>query len=139
MLKKLLIFFICTCFTGTIFVGNSFSDDTGPAEIQLTSEGSSKKPPAVFPHKQHQDSLTCGECHHDIEDGKQVPYTEGQKIQKCVTCHNSEVLPGKKRGKNKLDSFKGAAHENCLKCHKDVAKKDPAKKNLKSCKNCHQK
>lgn len=139
MSSKPLIFFICAFFLVCFCAGQTIASDTGPAEMRLTSEGKSKKPPAVFPHKAHQDHITCSECHHDIKDGKQVPYKEGQEIKKCVSCHNKEVLPGIKKGKNKLDTFKGAAHENCVTCHKSVAKQDPDKKKLKSCKNCHQK
>ena len=121
------------------FANYGFSSDSGPSDLKLTSSTSSKKPPAIFPHKKHQETLKCSECHHDIKDGKQAPYTEGMEIKKCESCHNPELLAGKKIGKNKLDSFKGAAHENCLGCHKDVAKKDESKKQLKSCKTCHKK
>jgi len=117
----------------------ALSSDPGPENITLKSSDSSKKDPAVFPHKIHQDSLTCGECHHGMVDGKQAAYTEGMEIQKCESCHNSEVLGGKKEGKYELDNFKGAGHGNCLECHKTVAKEDSSKKKLKSCGTCHQK
>ncbi len=140
MLKRFLIFSLTALFLFCGFATQGFSSNTGPEEMKLTSTvDKSKKPPAVFPHKKHQDTLKCAECHHSIKDGKQVPYTEGMEIKKCESCHNSDVLAGKKIGKNKLDTFKGAAHQNCLKCHKEVAKKDASKKALKSCKNCHQK
>ncbi len=138
MLHRTLIFFTAL-FVVCGLVGYSLAANTGPAEMKLTSTDSTKNPPVVFPHKKHQDTLKCGECHHDIKDGKQAPYSEGQEIKKCESCHNAQVLAGKERGKNKLDAFKGAAHENCLGCHEEVAKNDPAKKELKSCKNCHQK
>lgn len=111
--------------------------DNGPAEITLETTGSAKPKPAFFPHAAHQASIACAECHHGMADGQKVPYTEGMEIGKCESCHNSEVLAGKTAGKDKLDTFKGAGHANCLTCHKDVAAKDEAKKDLKSCKTCH--
>jgi len=113
------------------------SSDPGPEDIILKSSDSSKKPPSVFPHIKHQESITCGECHHAMVDGEKAPYTEGMAIQTCESCHNPDVLGGKTEGKYKLDTFKGAAHANCLECHKKLAKEDASKKKLKSCKTCH--
>ncbi len=117
----------------------ALSIDAGPENITLKSSDSSKKDPVIFPHQQHQASLSCGECHHTMVDGKQSPYTEGMEIKNCESCHNSEVLGGKKEGKYELDNFKGAGHGNCLECHKKIAKDDSSKKKLKSCASCHQK
>lgn len=113
--------------------------DAGPEEITLQVTDSKKPKPAFFPHKAHQEAYSCAECHHGMEDGKQVAYAEGQAIQKCEECHNADVLAGKTAGKEKLDTFKGAAHANCLACHKEEAKKDEAKKDLKKCSTCHKK
>lgn len=113
----------------------SIASDAGPAEI--TMEG--KKKSAVFPHKKHQDALSCAECHHSMADGKQVAYVEGQEIKKCADCHNKDVLGGKKLGKLKLDTIKGAGHGNCLACHKETAKAKPELKALKKCSTCHPK
>jgi len=140
MLKKFIACSVVSVFV--LFGAASFSfaaDDAGPADITIVCEKSKKPKPAQFPHKAHQDKIKCGECHHGMADGKQVPYAEGMKIQKCDACHNAETLAGKKSGKLKLDTIKGAGHGNCLACHKDAAKKDPAKKALKSCKTCHPK
>ena len=138
MLKKIVA---CSFVALFALVGSvsCFAADPGPADI--TIEGDAKKPkPAVFPHKAHQDKLSCGDCHHGMDaDGKQVPYTDGQEIGKCVDCHNTEKLAGKTKGKLKLDTFKGAAHGNCLECHKAIAKKDESKKALKKCSTCHKK
>ncbi len=140
MLKKIVACSVVSIFMLVGGVVLSFaSDDVGPAEITMVGSKSAKPKPAQFPHKKHQESLKCGECHHGMADGKQVPYVEGQKIQKCESCHNKEILAGKKKGKLKLDTIKGAGHGNCLSCHKDVAKKDKSKKKLKSCKTCHPK
>jgi len=94
-------------------VGVSTANDTGTADMVLkTAEG---KKPATFPHEKHQkmEGMTCGNCHHiKGADGKQAAYVDGQAIQKCVTCHNADMA------NEKLNSFKGAAHDNCKGCHK---------------------
>lgn len=137
MVKKALITVAAAAFIFSGIASLSYAGDTGPEEITLVTAKSEKPKPAVFPHKAHQATLKCAECHHGMADGKQVPYTEGQEIKKCESCHNSEVLAGKTAGKEKLDTFKGAAHTNCVGCHKEVAAKDESKKALKSCKTCH--
>jgi len=83
----------------------------------------------------------CTDCHHGAKDGKQVPYTEGMEIGKCESCHNEKVLAGKTKGPLKLDTLKGAGHGNCLECHKEMVKKDPAMKDKKldKCTSCHAK
>jgi hypothetical protein len=142
MLKKI---FGCSVVALFVFYGAasviSAAVDTGPAEITIVSSTSKKPKPAVFPHKKHQDTLKCAECHHSNTDGKQVAYKEGQKIEKCESCHNKDVLAGKTKGKLKLDTIKGAGPGNCLECHKAMAKKDPALKERKidKCKACHPK
>lgn len=111
----------------------------GPAEITLGEGG---KKPAVFPHKMHQDAFQCADCHHGMAaDGSQVPYAEGQEIKKCESCHNATVLAGKMKDKLALDTLKGAGHGNCLECHKEKAKEDPAlkAKNIDKCAACHPK
>jgi nitrate/TMAO reductase-like tetraheme cytochrome c subunit len=139
MIKKLLITAAAGAFVLCGIASQSYATDMGPEEITLETTGSSKPKPAFFPHKAHQDVLTCADCHHGMADGKQVPYTDGQEVGKCQSCHNEEVLPGKTAGKEKLDTFKGAGHANCLECHKEIAKKDEAKKDLKKCNTCHKK
>ncbi|MDJ0622028.1 MAG: cytochrome c3 family protein [Desulfocapsaceae bacterium] len=132
--------FVCAlCVVGLIFAFSSQALTTGtaPENMELTSSQSSKKPPAVFPHKFHAEAYECGECHHGMADGKATPYVEGMEIKSCESCHNPDVLGGKTKGKYKLDTYKGAAHANCIECHKEIAKEDPSKKKLKSCKICH--
>ena len=139
MVKKVLVTVAAAAFVFSGIAGYAFAADVGPAEITLESTGSDKPKPAFFPHKAHQDTLTCADCHHGMQDGKQVPYTEGMEIGKCESCHNSDVLAGKTKGKEKLDTFKGAGHANCVECHKEVAAKDETKKDLKKCTTCHKK
>lgn len=127
MSKKSVIFaavfaFVCSV-TIAGGVGTAVASDTGPAELILNKDG---KKPARFPHRKHQEMLKdCGICHHSEDDGKQVPYKEGMKIQKCETCHNDTMA------NKKLDSFKKAAHERCKGCHKAKGK-GPTK-----CSGCH--
>ncbi|MGB3212695.1 MAG: cytochrome c3 family protein [Desulforhopalus sp.] len=142
MLKKVFVCSVVSMFViGGAVITSLATSDPGPAEITIESSKSAKPKPAVFPHKKHQDAFECGECHHGMVDGKQVPYTEGQEIQKCEECHNADVLAGKKKDKLKLDTIKGAGHGNCLVCHKEMAKNDPALKERKidKCSACHPK
>lgn len=132
MLRKILVCSVVSMFVvcGAIAT-NTFASDPGPADIVIAEDG---KKPATFPHKAHQDAFGCAECHHGMADGKQVPYAEGQEIQKCDACHNKDVLAGKKAGKEKLDTLRGAGHANCLACHKENENKE-----LKKCGTCHKK
>ncbi|MCB2183061.1 MAG: cytochrome c family protein [Desulfobulbaceae bacterium] len=104
------------------------ASDAGPAEmtLQATVDAASKPKPAVFPHKKHQDTIKCAECHHGAADGKQVAYTEGMAIAKCESCHNKAAGLDKK-----ISTFKNAAHAKCKGCHK-AEKKGPTK-----CSGCH--
>lgn len=140
MVKKVLLTVAAATFMFCSVAAVSYASDMGPAEMTLESTGSKKPKPAFFPHKAHQDAFSCAECHHSMtDDGKQVAYQEGQEIGKCASCHNTDKLAGKVKGKDKLDTLKGAAHANCLACHKEIAKKDEAKKDLKKCATCHKK
>ena len=142
MLKKI---FACSVVSLFVFYGAasfiSAAVDAGPAEITIVSADSKKPKPAGFPHEAHQATLQCADCHHQMADGKQVPYTEGQEIGTCESCHNKDKLAGKLKGKLKLDTIKGAGHGLCLDCHKAMAKKDPAlkAKKIDKCAACHPK
>jgi hypothetical protein len=129
MLKKILACTVVSAFLVCGGITTSFAADKGSEQLVINEAG---KKPVAFPHKKHQDAFPCSECHHGIKDGKQVPYVEGQEIQKCETCHNDKVLAGKKAGNEKLDTLKGAGHANCLACHKKNEKKELAK-----CTTCH--
>lgn len=147
MLKKILA---CTVASLFVLVGSAScfaAADPGPADITIVGEKSKKPKPAIFPHKAHQDKIGCGECHHGMADGKQVPYTDGQEIGKCESCHNKDVLAGKTMemaGKKKptilkLDTIKGAGHGNCLVCHKKIAAENADLKKIAKCSACHPK
>ncbi len=122
---------VLACCVGALFVicGVAAFADKGPESVTFET-----KKKVVFPHAAHQAKLKCGECHHGMADGKQTPYAEGMEIGKCASCHNPEKLAGKTKGKNKLDTLKGAGHGNCKECH-DAAEN----KELKKCTTCHPK
>jgi hypothetical protein len=97
----------------------------------------SKKPPVEFNHKKHTDELKieCGSCHHtqkDLEAGSAV------EVKRCTECHadpEKAETPSCNSSSHKKNNF----HIQCLGCHKETAKKDPSKKDLKKCGTCHKK
>jgi hypothetical protein len=132
MKKVTLYVTAATLVLGLCFTGASFANvDKGPAEMTLEStiDKAKKAKPAIFPHANHQERLTCGDCHHSKDaDGKQIAYVEGQKIEKCESCHNKAAGMPKK-----LTTYKNAAHASCKACHKKTDKK------LAKCSTCHPK
>ena len=144
MLKKILVCSVVSMFVvGGAVISSLANVEKGPAEITVGNSKSAKPKPALFPHAKHQDELKidCAECHHGMADGKQVAYSDSLEIQKCETCHTGDTLAGKKLGKLKLDTIKGAGHGNCLACHKEMAKNDAAlkAKKIDKCAACHPK
>ena len=131
-MKKAVICGVALAFLCSLGLASmSMAVEKGPAELTLEStvDKAKKAKPAVFPHAKHQETLKCGDCHHGKADGKQVAYTEGQKIEKCEACHNKAA--GMPKG---LTTFKDAAHKNCKGCHKETGKKE-----LTKCGTCHPK
>ncbi len=105
--------------------GFAFAVDKGPATIILKA---GRKGDVTFLHHQHQEHIKCSVCHHSKgPDGKQVPYKEGQKIEKCATCHNKGMA------NRRLNSTMKAFHKNCKTCHRKN-KKGPTR-----CNGCHKK
>ena len=72
----------------------------------------------------------CGACHHAYDPGKhQTFYAKGQE-ESCRACHLEKTQNG-------VMSLKQAAHQQCVLCHLELAKKD-AKANLPvRCADCH--
>lgn len=99
--------------------------DSGPAEMVLQTAAATK--PAKFPHKNHQESFGCGECHHTKDKDKKSPYVAGMEIRKCITCHNTDDMINPK-----LNTAKLAGHGLCKECHKNNQDSAPTK-----CSGCH--
>lgn len=116
MMKKTALCAALAMAVGLGFAVNTMAADKGPAEItlQTTKDAAAKPKPAVFPHAKHQAKLECKECHHSKgADGKQAAFVEGQKIEKCETCHNKAAGIANA----KVATFKDAAHTRCKGCH----------------------
>ncbi len=132
-MKKTVVYSVAFALAlGLGFSANAMAADKGPADItlQATKDADAKPKPATFPHAKHQEKLACGECHHSKDAaGKQVAFVEGQKIEKCETCHNKAAG----MANAKVTTFKDAAHVNCKGCHTE--KNVDTKKQL--CKLCH--
>ena len=127
--RKVLSLLIAVCF-GLVMAGVAVAADKGQETITFKGE---KKGDLVFGHVKHQESATCGDCHHSQDpDGKQIPYVEGQKIEKCGTCHTAEMAAPA------LNSSKKALHKNCKGCHKAEANKGNKAAPTK-CAGCHPK
>lgn len=135
MIRKLVVCAAALAFVFSLSVSAGISkaaSNPGPETMVLKTGNATK--PANFSHKKHQATIKCAECHHlQGADGKQVPWTEGKEIQKCVTCHSEATMKNPK-----LNSFKNAAHENCKECHKKEAAAGKAAAPTK-CTGCHPK
>jgi hypothetical protein len=121
------------------FIGSGLAADKGPPELVLKStvDPAKRAKFAFFPHAIHQGNFDCGTCHHGkSDDGKQVPYSEGMKIEKCESCHNkAAVASGMPK---ELETFKKAAHARCKTCHK-TRKAEGKNAGPTKCNGCHRK
>ncbi len=77
--------------------------------------------PASFPHRDHQQFLSCTSCHH-VRENVMV-------IDRCISCHN-ETMPNAE-----LNSLKAAGHGLCVTCHKKVTAEGGAAP--RRCSSCH--
>lgn len=125
--KSLTVLTALVLLLGLLLAGTAaMASDTGPENIELKTAAATK--PARFPHKDHQATFECKECHHTKNDaGEKSPYEEGMEIKNCVTCHNKDDMSNPK-----LNSFKLAAHGLCKECHKQNKDTAPTK-----CSGCH--
>ena len=106
--------------------------ELGPEIIKLQT--ARKRKPALFPHRKHQEMWDCEVCHHGKDsEGNQTPYTEGMRIQHCVTCHNPTSMKNKR-----LNNFMLAAHTRCKGCHKKIVEEEGGTAGpIAKCSGCH--
>ena len=149
MTKRLLTVLAIVVFaTSVVLLGLSgAADQEVPDEISIQASLWGKghtKSPVKLSHKKHSEDykVACNECHHVYKDGKNV-WKEGDKVQKCMECHNEPTIKGEKKlpkDKQKLN-LKLAYHNNCQACHKKLKKQDKEKygKIPTTCIQCHPK
>jgi hypothetical protein len=134
--------------SGFVLVGlnGSAAETEAPDVITLQSELWSEhtKSPVTFSHNKHsrEYGVKCTDCHHVYRDGKNT-FKEGDKVQKCMECHNEPTIKGEKKlpeDKQQLN-LKLAYHNNCQGCHRVLKQKDRAKygKIPTTCIKCHPK
>jgi hypothetical protein len=123
-------------FTGRgILIATEVQDVPGEINIYSDTYEKSKKKhkygPTPLSHKKHNIDykLSCTECHHVYEGGKNV-FKEGDPVQKCLECHDV------KKSKGKQKKLTLAYHKNCQGCHKDL-KKAKKKTGPIKCNDCH--
>lgn len=93
--------------------------------------GKKQRPPVMFPHNQHVEAgLSCKDCHHRYEKGKNVldegELEEGKPGIKCSDCHGSKVRP----------KLREAFHRQCIDCHTKM-EKGGKKTGSRLCGECH--
>lgn len=121
MKKTLWISLVVAALVCAFALPNLSAAPKAPADMVLKAPFKMKKAPVDFPHKKHEDlKIDCKKCHH-AWDGKSA-------VKKCgdAGCHAEKKV-------GKVDGFKKAYHDLCIKCHK-AEKKGP-----KACKECHPK
>jgi c(7)-type cytochrome triheme protein len=74
--------------------------------------GKKQRPPVVFPHNRHVEAnLTCKDCHHRYEQGKNAldesELEPGKPGIRCSECHDSKSRP----------RLREAFHDQCIGCH----------------------
>jgi c(7)-type cytochrome triheme protein len=74
--------------------------------------GKKQRPPVLFPHLRHLEAnLSCTDCHHRYEKGKNVleerDLAEGKPGIRCSECHDSKSRP----------RLREAFHDQCIGCH----------------------
>ena len=87
----------------------------GGPDVITIDKAQAKKPPVVFPHKEHQEEgIDCVKCHHTAKGPEDA--------KSCFECHGKDA---------NAPTVKDAFHGSCIACHKEMAK-GPTK-----CKECH--
>lgn len=131
------IIFMCIFFLNTDALIAQDNEGEMPEEIVIDNEGyrQNRKGPVTFSHLAHAEDyeVTCNECHHDYEDGKNV-WKEGDSVNKCSECHDPVDSDGN------LKKLMLAYHRNCIGCHKKLVKEGTSEEApYKKCYECHEK
>lgn len=117
-MHKRSVIFLAILFTGLMMLSVGLpgaQEQEVPKQVRIENEGYRRKlfKPIYFGHDVHVEDygIECTECHHEYKGGKNV-WKEGDRVPKCVVCHN----PQKKQGNSARLLF--AFHFNCRNCHK---------------------
>ncbi len=76
------------------------------------------------------DKDNCGVCHHEYDQQKKKLFYAKGKEGSCRYCHLEKA-------KDNVKSFQQAAHEQCVLCHFDLAKKKVKENVPVQCAGCH--
>ena len=106
--KKFLLAMVMSVVVFGFMVGSGISMEVDIGPETLTMKSVTGKKPAVFPHRIHQDMVSCIDCHHVRE--------QIMVIDKCELCHTETMK------NEKLNSLKKAGHVQCRGCHKKAKK-----------------
>ena len=150
MLKKICVVSAAClfAFVASVLVLNQnlLAGDAGPDTVTIESKlwEAPKYQPVQFTHKKHtvDYKIQCTECHHIYKGGQNV-WKQGDPVQKCDACHTcaktGKALKDATPEEQKLSLFNAyhGSKGNCVGCHKDIKKKDPAKNAPTSCTGCH--
>jgi hypothetical protein len=120
----------------SFFVSLTAINWTSAQEEELVIEsadvfGKKQRPAVVFKHELHFDAFPdCIECHHIYEknNGEKENVWSGEE-QSCSDCHK------RVKEDNRLPLME-AFHNNCTKCHREMAK-EKKKAGPVTCGECH--
>ena len=113
-MRKTLGYIVSAIFLAAVFVGvNAYSQDD-VTHVEDSAFVEHMRPPVPFMHDEHNETAEiedCAECHHGVEDGKQVDYITSED-QECSECHLADES-GKDRPRDLITRY----HQNCKGCH----------------------
>jgi len=149
MPKRTLLVLMVAALGVAFLVAGVYATQESPETITMDSPvfAKHKKALVTLSHKKHAADykVACADCHHVYTEGKNT-WKEGDAVDKCTKCHSEAKAPKAKGGAPKLSKadkiksyYYSAIHENCVGCHKDAKKADPAKAVPTKCKECHPK
>ncbi len=111
---------------GLILISVIFASGLYAFSIDLELGGEKTRGSVMFPHEYHMGEFDCLDCHHDMQDGKNVldeyDLVEENPDILCGACHNPD---------EKIDR-REAFHYQCTGCHNNYKAKAPT-----MCGECH--